>query len=205
MVSDEYEKDLRSKGYRYIAGVDESGIGSFAGDVYVAAVILPVEINYTLSLPHLDDSKKTTLQQRQSLYELIKSHAVAYSVATASVKEIDEINIYWAKFLAARRALSQLSITPDYVLMDGNKEIPEIDIPQQAIVKGDSKSVSIAAASILAKIDRDKHIDALAAYVHEDYDWINNKSYYAPKHIKAIKKHGKTKYHREKYVRKYLV
>jgi ribonuclease HII len=203
-VNFEEEERLYNKGYQNIAGLDESGVGSFAGDVYMAAVILPPDIDYKTILPGLNDSKKKTAEQREKLYTQIKKHALAYSIGTASVEEIDEINIYWAKFLAARRAISQLSTKPDYILIDGNKEVPEIDISQKAIVKGDGKSVSIAAASILAKVERDRHILELAELVHEDYNWKNNKSYYCVKQIEAIKKYGKTKWHREKYVSKYL-
>ena len=195
---------LAEQGFNHVVGIDESGMGCFAGDVYVAAVIFPIGIDYKTLLPGLDDSKKKTAEQRDKLYNLIKKHALAYVIESASVQEIDSLNIYWARFEAVKRALSKLSVSPDYILIDGNKEVPEIDMPQQAIVKGDSKSISIAAASILAKVDRDAHIDKLANEVHEDYDWMNNKSYYSPKHVEAIKKHGKTKYHRRKYVEKYL-
>jgi len=198
------EQALLSQGYNHIAGVDESGMGAFAGDVYVAAVILPPDIDYKTVLKGLNDSKTKTPEQREELYDKIIKHALAYAVESASVEEVNTLNVYWARFAAVNRALNNLSIKPDYILMDGNKEIPDTLIPQQAIVKGDSKSISIAAASILAKVERDKHIDALAKLVHKDYDWISNKSYYAPKHIAAIKKHGKTKYHRDKYVSKYL-
>jgi ribonuclease HII len=191
-------------GYKFVVGVDESGMGSFAGDVYVAAVIFDPDIDYKNLMPGLDDCKKKSPEKREILYNQIKEHALSYSIATASVEEIDELNIYWARFLAARRALSALDVKPDYVLIDGNKEIPEIDIEQMAIVKGDAKSISIAAASILAKVERDRHITELADSVHEDYGWKDNKSYWSPEQVEAIKKHGKTKWHREKYVAKYL-
>lgn len=203
-VSDSYEKDLWESGFQYIGAVDESGMGSFAGAVYVALVILPVDIDYKNMLPGLNDSKKKTAEQREGLVSLIKKHSVAYCIESASVQEIDELNIYWARFAAVKRALNKIHPAPDYVLMDGDKQIPNISLPQKAIVKGDAKSISIAAASILAKVARDKHIDELAAKVHQDYGWIKNKSYYSVDHVAAIKKHGKTPYHREKYVRKYL-
>jgi ribonuclease HII len=205
VAHDSYEKELWKSGFNNIAALDESGMGCFAGDVYVAAVVFPQDIDYKRLMPGLNDSKKKSKIQRDKLYGEIKQHALSYSVATASVAEIDELNIYWARFLAARRALNGLSVLPDYVIIDGNKEVPEIDIPQRAIVKGDQKSISIAAASILAKVDRDSHIDKLSSLVHEDYGWIYNKSYYCVKQIEAIKKYGKTKWHREKYVSKYLV
>jgi len=204
-VGTQYEDELYKSGHKHIAGVDESGMGCFAGDVYVGVVILPQGIDHKTLLPGLNDSKKLNFEQRERLYELIKKHALAYHVATASVAEIDKLNIYWARFLAVERALKKIDIKPDYILIDGNKEIPDINTPQTAITKGDGKSISIAAASVLAKVERDRHIDTLALEVHEDYGWLNNKSYYSESHVDAIKKHGKTKYHREKYVRKYLV
>jgi len=198
------ENGLAEKGYKHIAGVDESGMGCFAGDVYVAAVIFPIGIDYKTLMPGLNDSKTKTPEQREVLYKQIKQHALTYAVATASVKEIDELNIYWARFLAARRALNSLMIAPDYVIIDGNKVVPEIDTDQHAIVKGDQKSISIAAASILAKTDRDAYMDKLAKLVHSDYGWETNRSYYCKQTITALKKHGKTEWHRQKYVAKYL-
>lgn len=199
------EKSLIAMGYNHVAGVDESGMGCFAGDVYVAAVIFPPGIDYKTLLPGLDDSKKKSHEQRKILYQKVKDNALAYAIATASVEEIDRLNIYWARFLAARRALSALTIDPDYVIIDGNKVIPEISTPQHAIVKGDQKSISIAAASILAKIDRDEYMDELSKKVHPDFQWENNRSYYCKATIEALQKHGKTKWHRQKYVEKYLV
>lgn len=204
MVNMEEEERLRSKDYLRVAGIDESGVGCFAGDVYAAAVILPHDFDYRTHLPGLNDSKKISADRRNVLYNKIKDWALAWGVGTASVEEIDDINIYWAKMLAMRRAIRALKIEPDYVIVDGNKEIPKIEIPQHAIVKGDQKSISIAAASVLAKVDRDRHIEKLSSLVHPDFDWDNNKSYYSAKHVRAIKRHGKTIWHREKYVRKYL-
>lgn len=203
-ANDEYEKELNQQGFSYIAGVDETGMGSLSGDVYVSAVILPANIDYKKLLPGLNDSKQKTETQREELYTLIKKYAIAWSVATASVEEINELNIYWARFLAARRALEKLSIKPDYVLMDGNKLIPEITIHQKAIIKGDAKSISIAAASILAKVDRDHYIAQLAKEVPEDFNWASNKAYYCQAHISALKKYGKTKWHRDKFVEKFI-
>ncbi|KKM22495.1 hypothetical protein LCGC14_1624820 [marine sediment metagenome] len=203
-VSDKEENKLLQQGYRLICGADESGCGCFAGDVYAAAVIFPPNIDYKILLPGINDSKKLSDENRKKLYPLIKKYARAYAVATASVEEIDRLNIYWAKFLAVRRAIDGLQIQPDYVIMDGNKEIPEIHIPQQAIVKGDQKSISIAAASILAKTDRDAYMDRIAKLVHPDHGWESNRSYYSKQTVDAIKKHGKNKWHRQKYVAKYL-
>lgn len=199
MANNNEEIALIAQGYNLICGVDESGVGCYAGDVYVGAVIFPTNIDYKNLLPGLNDSKQKTPKERNVLYNLIHKYALVYSTASASVEEIDRLNIYWAKFLAARRALEKLSIRPDYVIIDGNKTIPEITTPQHAIVKGDAKSISIAAASILAKVERDMHIDELARLVHPDFDWINNKSYHCRAQIEAVKKHGKTIYHRQKY------
>lgn len=197
------EGNLIEQGYKYICGVDEVGTGCSAGDVYAAAVIFPDDIDISL-LPGLDDSKKKTQRQRERLYELIKQHAFSYSVATASVEEIAEMNIYWAKFLAMRRAIEGLTVVPEYVLVDGDKQVPEITIEQKALVKGDGKSISIAAASILAKVDRDNYMRVLAKRVHPDYGWESNKSYFCKQTIDAIKKHGATKWHRMKFIEKYL-
>ena len=204
MIANDSEEQKLSK-YKYIAGVDESGMGSLAGDVFVAAVILPSGIDYKKLLPGLNDSKQKSPEQRKKLAELIKKNAVAYSVKIANVEEIDEHNIYWARFIAARRALSSLGTIPDYVLMDGNADIPDINIPQTALVKGDARSISIAAASILAKVERDTYMIELSKMVHKDYDWNSNKAYYCKKHINALKKHGKTKWHRERFLRKFDV
>lgn len=199
------ENKLIGQGCKFIAGVDETGMGSMAGNLYVSAVILPPGIDFKNTLSGLNDSKKITEGVRDRLYPLIKEHALAYATGIATVEEIAEHNVYWARFIAARRALNSLGVKPDYVLMDGNVTIPDIDIPQTAIVKGDTKSISIAAASILAKVERDRYIAELADRVHEDFDWKSNKAYYCKKHLEALKKHGKTRWHRERFLRKFQV
>ena len=203
-ASDEYEQKIIKLGYKNIVGVDETGMGSLISDVYVGAVIFPENIDYKSLLPGLNDSKTKTEKQREDLYVLIKKYAKSWAVAIASIEEIKELNIYWARFLAAQRAIDNLHIKPDYALMDGNKIIPDIDIEQQAIVKGDLKSISIAAASILAKVDRDNSIKEISKLVHSDYNWESNKGYYCKDHIDAIKKYGKTKWHRDKFVEKFV-
>lgn len=202
----DYESKLITQGYKNICGIDEVGCGSLSGDVYMACVIFPPEVywKYKTLIPGLNDSKQKTEEQREKLYPIIKNCAVCWSVASASVEEIDKLNIYWAKWLAARRAIEKLDIKPDYILMDGDKKIPEIDIPQTPIVKGDGKSISIAAASIIAKVDRDRYIVELDKEVHPDYGFAENKGYYTKKHIAALENHGKTIYHRQKYVEKFL-
>ena len=203
-ANDENETKLWKKGYNYVLGCDESGMGSLAGNVYVAVVIFPIGIDYKKLLPGINDSKKLTPGKRERLCPLIKKYAIDYSVQTASIEEIRIHNIYWARFIAARRAIEALNIKPDYVLMDGNAKIPEINIPQSTLVKGDTRSISIAAASILAKVDRDEYIEKLSHKVHDDYGWASNKAYYSEKHVNAIKKYGKTEWHRHKFVKKYL-
>lgn len=199
------ENKLIERGLKLIAGCDETGMGSMAGNIYVSAVILPPGINFIQLLPRLNDSKKISEGVREKLYPLIQEHAVACATGIATVEEIDEHNVYWARFIAARRALDGLGVKPDYVLMDGNVKIPEIDIPQTAIVKGDTKSISIAAASVIAKVERDRYIIDLAEKVHDDFGWQNNKAYYSQGHIEALKKHGRTRWHRERFLRKFQV
>jgi ribonuclease HII len=203
MISDQYEKPLFSKGINFVCGCDEVGIGSLCGDLYVCSLIFPPNFNYKL-IPGLNDSKQKTKEERERLYPLIKKYALEYSIATASVEEINTLNVYWAKFLAFRRSIEKMKTKPEFILIDGNKLIPEIDIPQQYIIKGDGKSYSIAAASIIAKVDRDRYVTELSKNVHPDYGWDKNMGYYTQKHIDALKKYGKTIYHRNKYVEKFV-
>lgn len=200
----DYESKLWSAGSKYVCGVDEVGCGSLMGQVVMACVVFPADIDYKKLLSGLNDSKQLTVEKREILYPLIKQYALSWSVAEANVEEIDQLNIYWAKWVAARRALTKLKIVPDHILMDGNKIIPEITIPQTAIIKGDGKSISIAAASVLAKVDRDRYIVELSKKVHPDYGWAENKGYYTEGHIAALRKHGKTEWHRTKYVSKFV-
>jgi ribonuclease HII len=203
-ANDDYEKALWASGCKYVCGVDETACGSLVGVVNMACVIFPASIDYKALLPGLNDSKQLTAEKREALYPLIKQHALDWAVAEASVEEIDQYNIFWAKWMAAKRALAKLKVKPDHILMDGNKVIPEVDTPQTAIVKGDAKSISIGAASILAKVDRDRYIVELAKNVHADFGWAENKGYYTEGHIAALKKYGKTEWHRSKYVSKFI-
>jgi len=203
-ANDEYEQRLWTSDCKYVCGVDEVGCGSLMGPVTMACVVFSANIDYKTLLKGLNDSKQKTSEQREELYIKIKQYALDWSVAEASVEEIDQYNIYWAKWMAARRALTKLKIQPDHILMDGNHKIPEISIPQTAIVKGDSKSISIAGASILAKVDRDRYIVELAKEVVPEYGWKDNKGYYTEEHIAALKKYGKTQWHRAKYVSKFI-
>ena len=173
------------------AGCDEAGRGCLAGAVYAAAVILPTDyVN-----ERLNDSKKLTEHQRYALREEIERDALAWAVGVVLPAEIDKINILNASFLAMHRAIDQLSIRPQHLLIDGNRFNKYHDVPHTTVVKGDGKFLSIAAASVLAKTDRDDSMNKL----HEEYpmyDWKGNKGYPTKKHREAIAKYGTTPYHR---------
>ena len=176
---------------RVEAGCDEAGRGCLAGAVYAAAVILPADYQNEL----LNDSKRLTEKQRYALREVIERDAVAWAVGVVSPEEIDEINILKASFLAMHRAIAQLSVCPEHLLIDGNRFTPYPQIPYTTVVKGDAKFLSVAAASILAKTYRDDYMNRL----HEEYpyyDWDKNKGYPTNKHRLAIKEHGTTPYNR---------
>ena len=184
------EKSHFENGITCICGVDEAGRGPLAGPVCAAAVILPPNIQ----IPGLDDSKKLTDKRRRELFPVIKEHALAYGIAFADHKEIDQINILQATYLAMERAMNDLSVKPELALIDGNRA-KDFGIPVQTVVKGDSLSASIAAASILAKTYRDDYMNGL----HQEYpyyDWNKNKGYPTKKHRAAIREHGATPYHR---------
>lgn len=173
------------------AGCDEAGRGCLAGAVYAAAVILPQDFRNDL----LNDSKQLTERQRYALREVIEREALAWAVGVVTPQEIDEINILNASFLAMHRAVAQLKIRPQHLLIDGNRFKPYPDIPHTTVVKGDGKYLSIAAASILAKTYRDDYMNRL----HEEYpyyDWNHNKGYTTKKHRAAIAARGTTPYHR---------
>lgn len=176
------------------AGCDEAGRGCLAGSVYAAAVILPVGYNN----PGLNDSKKLTAAKRQQLRIEIERDAVAWAVGVVTPEEIDEINILRASFLAMHRALDQLKVRPEAIIVDGNRFTPYNNIPYATIVKGDGKYQAIAAASILAKTYRDDYMDALAEE-YPQYDWKGNKGYPTKKHRAAIREFGITPYHRKSY------
>lgn len=176
------------------AGCDEAGRGCLAGSVYAAAVILPLGYQNE----QLNDSKKLTDHQRKALRTIIERDAVAWAVGIVTAEEIDEINILNASILAMHRALDQLSVRPEAVIVDGNRFKPYGDLPYTTIVKGDGKYLSIAAASILAKTYRDDYMDQLAEE-YPQYDWKSNKGYPTKKHRAAIKEYGITPYHRKSY------
>lgn len=179
---------------RIEAGCDEAGRGCLAGAVYAAAVILPPNFKNDL----LNDSKQLTEKQRYALRSVIEESALAWAVGIVSPEEIDQINILNASFLAMHRAIDQLRIRPEHLLIDGNRFNPYPNIPHTTIVKGDGKYLSIAAASILAKTYRDDYMNQLYRE-YPVYDWDHNKGYPTKKHRAAIAEHGISPYHRKSY------
>lgn len=192
------EREKRGAGYKYIAGVDEAGRGPLAGAVYAAAVILPEDV----FIEGLNDSKKLSEKKREALFDVICEKAVSYSIASVDEKRIDEINILNATFEAMNKAIDGLKIQPDYVLIDGNR-IKGTDIPHETVVKGDAKSVSIAAASILAKVSRDRYITE-AAKTYPEYGFEKHKGYGTAAHNEAILKYGACPIHRKTFLKKLL-
>lgn len=192
----EFEKEALAKGYKSVCGVDEAGRGPLAGPVCAAAVILPEDV----IIDGVNDSKKLSEKKRESLFDVIREQALSYSIAYATVDEIEEINILNATMLAMRRAIDGLDIKADYAMIDGNK-IPPIDIDAECIVKGDAKSMSIACASILAKVSRDR---LLYKYAEEYpmYGFDKHKGYGTKVHREAILKYGPCPYHRKSFLKK---
>lgn len=192
----EFEKEALAKGYKAVCGVDEAGRGPLAGPVCAAAVILPEGV----VIDGVNDSKKLSEKKRESLFDVIREQALSYSIAYATVDEIEEINILNATMLAMRRAIDGLEIKADYAMIDGNK-IPPLDIDAECIVKGDAKSMSIACASILAKVSRDR---LLYKYAEEYpmYGFDKHKGYGTKVHREAILKYGPCPYHRKSFLKK---
>ena len=176
------------------AGCDEAGRGCLAGAVYAAAVVLPKDFRNEL----LNDSKQLTEHQRYALREVIEREALAWAVGVVSPQEIDKINILNASFLAMHRAIDQLTVRPQHLLIDGNRFKKYPDIPHTTVVKGDGKYLSIAAASILAKTYRDDYMKRLHAE-YPAYGWDGNKGYPTKAHREAIRRHGITPYHRRTF------
>ena len=176
------------------AGCDEAGRGCLAGSVYAAAVILPPDYQNEL----LNDSKQLTERLRYELRDIIQHDAVAWAVGIVTPEEIDRINILNASILAMHRALDQLTVRPEAIIVDGNRFKPYQKLPHTTIVKGDGKYLSIAAASVLAKTYRDDYMNELAKEFPQ-YDWLSNKGYPTKKHRDAIREYGITKYHRKSY------
>ena len=186
-----------SLGLHVICGVDEAGRGPLAGPVCAAAVILPEH----LQIPGLNDSKKLTDKKRRELFPVIKQQAIAYGIGLASEAEIDEINILQATFLAMRRALSQLSIRPEIALIDGNRET-DFGLPVKTVVKGDSLSANIAAASVLAKVTRDNIMVELAQQ-YPEYGFEIHKGYGTKAHYEALGTYGPCPIHRRSFLKKF--
>ncbi|NCO54407.1 MAG: ribonuclease HII, partial [Bacteroidetes bacterium] len=176
------------------AGCDEAGRGCLAGPVFAAAVILPKNVN----IVGLNDSKKLSEKQRYNLREEIIKTAICYYVSQVDNNEIDKINILWASVSAMQKSLDKLQITPEHIIVDGNKFKPYKNIPYTCIVKGDGKYQSIAAASVLAKTFRDDYMKELHNKF-PDYNWLNNKGYPTAEHISALKKYGSTPFHRKTF------
>lgn len=177
--------------YELEAGCDEAGRGCLAGSVYAAAVVFPKDYHNE----ELNDSKKLTAHRRYELRKVVERDALAWAVGVVTPEEIDKINILNASILAMHRALDQLIVRPEAVIVDGNRFKPYRDLPYTTIVKGDGRYLSIAAASILAKTFRDDYMDALAEE-YPQYDWKSNKGYPTKKHREAVRRYGPTPYHR---------
>ena len=193
----EIEDGFYAEGIQTICGVDEAGRGPLAGPVCAAAVILPPH----LEIPGLTDSKKLTDKKRRELFPIIKEQAIAYGIGMASEKEIDEINILQATFLAMQRALDQLHVSPDLALIDGNRQ-KEFGVPVKTVVKGDSLSMNIAAASILAKVTRDDLMVKMAEE-YPRYGFEIHKGYGTKAHYAALTAHGPSPIHRMTFLKKF--
>ena len=191
MLTFEFEKLAKEQGFLSICGIDEAGRGPLAGDVYAAAVILPDDCE----IEGLNDSKKLSPARRNLLYDRIVDAAAAYAVGTATVREIEELNILQATFLAMKRAVEGLDPPADFALVDGNQTPRGIGIPSMTLVKGDGRSPSIAAASILAKVCRDRYMEEMDK-LYPEYNFAKHKGYGTEEHIELIKKWGPSPIHR---------
>ena len=194
----ETEKSLNKKGYKYIAGVDEAGRGPLAGPVYAAAVILPEGAR----IDGINDSKKLSEKKREELFEIITKTAISYSIACVDENVIDQVNILNATHMAMCQAVDGLSVPCDYVLIDGNS-IRGMEKSHETMVKGDAKSISIASASILAKVSRDRYIKEIA-HKYPEYGFEKHKGYGTKAHTDAILEHGICPIHRKTFLKKLL-
>ncbi len=194
----EYEKQAVSEGYEIVCGVDEAGRGPLCGPVCAAAVILPLDCE----IEGINDSKKLSEKKRDILFDIIKEKAVAYSVCMVDAKTIDEINILQATFLAMRTAVQNLSVKPDIALVDGNGK-PGLSIEERTVIKGDAKSVSIAAASILAKVTRDRYMAEIDKQ-YPEYCFAKHKGYGTKLHYEKIAEYGICSEHRRTFLKKIL-
>ena len=192
----EYEIKAKEKGFKYVCGVDEAGRGPLAGPVCAAAVILPEDC----VIEGLDDSKKLSEKKREALFDVIKEKAVSFSVAFGTLEEIEKYNILEATFIAMNRAVAGLDVEADFALIDGNRVPKGIEIPCETVVKGDSKSLSVAAASVLAKVSRDR---LMMQYDKEypEYNFKKHKGYGTKEHYAAIEEHGVCEIHRLSFLK----
>lgn len=191
-----YEIAAKAKGFSFVCGVDEAGRGPLMGPVCAAAVILPEDCE----IDGLNDSKKLSEKKREQLFPIITEKALAYSVAFASVEEIEKFNILEATFLAMNRAIEGLNLPAEYALIDGNKIPKGIKIPAEAVVKGDAKSMSIAAASVLAKVSRDRLMENYDKEFPQ-YNFLKHKGYGTAEHIALIKEFGPCPLHRMSFLK----
>lgn len=190
-----YENEARNEGFCVICGVDEAGRGPLAGPVFAAAVVLPRDAE----ISGLNDSKKLTAAKRDALFDVVCRTALDFAVASASEREIDDMNILNATFLAMRRAVESLRNTPDIVLVDGNRA-PSLAVPARTVIKGDALSASIAAASILAKVSRDRCMDELARQ-YPEYDFERHKGYGTKLHYEKLAEFGASPVHRRTFLK----
>ena len=193
-----FEQRAWDEGFTHVCGVDEAGRGPLAGPICAAAVILPPNAE----IDGLNDSKKLTAKRREALYDVILSQAVAYGIAMVDEKTIDEINIVQATFLAMRQAVDQLSVTPELALVDGNREPDFGSIPVKTIIKGDSLSANIAAASILAKVTRDRFMME-QDQIYPQYGFAVHKGYGTQAHYAALRTYGACPIHRKSFLKKF--
>ena len=193
-----FERAAMAAGYRHICGVDEAGAGPLMGPVYAAAVILPEDCE----IPGLDDSKKLTEKRREALFPVICETAVAYAVAFATEREIDEINILNARMLAMQRAIDALPVKADFALIDGNRS-SGIRLPNQTLVHGDGRSVSIAAASVLAKVSRDRFVVDVLDKLYPQYAFAKHKGYGTKLHYEMLDAYGPSPVHRKSFLKKW--
>lgn len=193
-----FEIAAMNKGFRTVCGVDEAGRGPLAGPVYAAAVILPTG----LEIPGLNDSKKLSEKKREELFDVITNVAISFSVGIATEKEIDEINILNATFLAMKRAINGLEICPDYAIIDGNRA-PNSGIYEETVVKGDGKVMSVAAASVIAKVSRDRFMLKMAEE-YPQYQFEKHKGYGTKLHYEMLEKYGISPIHRKSFLKKLL-
>jgi len=199
MTNYEYDRQISQKGYKTVCGIDEAGRGPLAGPVYAAAVILDMK----REIPGLNDSKKLSEGKREELFEIIKAQAADYSIAFATVQEIESMNILNATFLAMCRAAGKLTVKPEIFIVDGNLLPDALPRPALPVVKGDSLSASIAAASILAKVSRDRHMREIDKE-YPLYQFSKHKGYGTALHISLLRQHGRSPVHRGSFLKKIL-